>query len=130
MEERAKEELINACKRYSKIYSKITWRCPVSSEEAHKVIILTGQAGSRGSIFCNIPSRRTYRTNYRQTYGGEGQMNSEDYKMAIRLLRGITNDAMELVEEFGLDAGVIAPILTKEELIEEILTANFIEEDK
>ena len=44
-------------------------------------------------------------------------MNSEDYKMAIRLLRGITNDAMQIVEEFGLDAGVISTILTKEELV-------------
>ena len=57
-------------------------------------------------------------------------MNSEDYKWAIRLLRGIANAAMQIVDEFGLDAGVIAPILRKEELIEEILTANFIEEDK
>lgn len=57
-------------------------------------------------------------------------MNADDYKMAIRLLRGITNDAMQIVEEFGLDAGVIAPILRKEELVEEILTANFVEEDK
>lgn len=57
-------------------------------------------------------------------------MNAEDYKMAIRLLRGIANDAMQIVEEFGLDAGVISTILTKEELVEEILTANFIEEDK
>lgn len=57
-------------------------------------------------------------------------MNSEDYKMAIRLLRGIANDAMQIVEEFGLDAGVIAPILRKEELVEEILTANFIDESK
>lgn len=57
-------------------------------------------------------------------------MNSDDYKMAIRLLRGIANDAMQIVEEFGLDAGVISTILTKEELVEEILTANFIEESK
>ena len=57
-------------------------------------------------------------------------MKTEDYKWAIRLLRGIANDAMQIVEEFGLDTGVIAPILRKEELIEEILTANFIEEDK
>lgn len=57
-------------------------------------------------------------------------MNAEDYKLSIRLLRGITNDAMQIVEEFGLDAGVISTILTKEELIEEILTANFVEEDK
>lgn len=57
-------------------------------------------------------------------------MNSDDYKLAIRLLRGIANDAMQIVEEFGLDAGVISTILTKEELVEEILTANFVEEDK
>lgn len=57
-------------------------------------------------------------------------MDAEDYKWAIRLLRDITKDAMELVEEFRLDAGVIAPILRKEELVEEILTSNFIEEDK
>lgn len=57
-------------------------------------------------------------------------MNAEDYKMAIRLLRGITNDAMQIVEEFGLDAGVISTILTKEELVEEILTSNFIGEYK
>lgn len=57
-------------------------------------------------------------------------MNSEDYKLSIRLLRGIANDAMQIVEEFGLDAGVISTILTKEELVEEILTANFVEEDK
>lgn len=56
-------------------------------------------------------------------------MNAEDYKWAIRLLRGITKDAMQVVEEFGLDAGVIAPILRKEELVEEILTANFIDEE-
>ena len=57
-------------------------------------------------------------------------MQTEDYKFAIRLLRDITKDAMELVEEFRLDAGVIAPILRKEEVLEEILTANFVEEDK
>ena len=57
-------------------------------------------------------------------------MNADDYKMAIKLLRGITKDAMELVEEFGLDAGVISTILTKEELVEEILTSNFIDESK
>lgn len=57
-------------------------------------------------------------------------MNADDYKMAIRLLRGIANDAMQIVEEFGLDAGVISTILTKEELVEEILTANFVEEDE
>lgn len=57
-------------------------------------------------------------------------MQTDDYKFAIRLLRGIAKDSMELVEEFRLDAGVIAPILTKEELVEEILTANFVEEDK
>lgn len=57
-------------------------------------------------------------------------MKTDDYKFAIRLLRGITKDAMELVEEFGLDAGVISTILTKEELVEEILTANFIDESK
>ena len=57
-------------------------------------------------------------------------MDANDYKWAIRLLRDITKDAMELVEEFRLDAGVIAPILRKEELVEEILTANFIDESK
>ena len=57
-------------------------------------------------------------------------MDANDYKWAIRLLRDIAKDAMELVEEFRLDAGVIAPILTKEELVEEILTANFIDESK
>ena len=57
-------------------------------------------------------------------------MSAEDYKMAIRLLRGIANDAMQIVEEFGLDAGVISTILTKEELVEEILTSNFIDESK
>lgn len=56
-------------------------------------------------------------------------MDTNDYKMAIRLLRGITNDAMQIVEEFGLDAGVISTILTKEELVEEILTSNFIDEE-
>lgn len=57
-------------------------------------------------------------------------MNAEDYKLSIRLLRGIANDAMQIVEEFGLDAGVISTILTKEELVEEILTSNFIDESK
>lgn len=57
-------------------------------------------------------------------------MKTEDYKWAIRLLRGIANDAMQIVEEFGLDTGVISTILTKEELVEEILTANFIEEEE
>lgn len=57
-------------------------------------------------------------------------MDVNDYKWAIRLLRGITKDAMELVDEFGLDAGVISTILTKEELVEEILTSNFIDESK
>lgn len=57
-------------------------------------------------------------------------MQTDDYKMAIKLLRGIASDAMQLVEEFGLDAGVISTILTKEELVEEILTANFVEEDE
>ncbi len=55
-------------------------------------------------------------------------MSADDYKMAIRLLRGIANDAMQMVEEFRLDAWVISTILTKEELVEEILTANFIDE--
>ena len=57
-------------------------------------------------------------------------MQTDDYKWAIRLLRDIAKDAMELVEEFRLDAGVIAPILKKEELVEELLTANFIDESK
>lgn len=57
-------------------------------------------------------------------------MKADDYKWAIRLLRGITNDAMELVDAYGLDSGVITSILTKEELVEEILTANFVEESK
>lgn len=57
-------------------------------------------------------------------------MSADDYKFAIRLLRDIAKDAMDIVEEFRLDAGVIAPILRKEELVEEILTANFVEEDK
>lgn len=57
-------------------------------------------------------------------------MDANDYKLSIRLLRDITKDAMQIVEEFGLDAGVISTILTKEELVEEILTANFVEEDK
>ena len=57
-------------------------------------------------------------------------MKTEDYKWAIRLLRGIASDAMQIVEEFGLDTGVISTILTKEELVEEILTANFVEEEK
>lgn len=56
-------------------------------------------------------------------------MSAEDYKWAIRLLRDITKDAMELIEEFRLDTGVIDPILTKEELVEEILTANFVNEE-
>lgn len=57
-------------------------------------------------------------------------MDVNDYKMAIKLLRLIASDVISLKEEFRLDAGVIAPILRKEELVEEILTANFIEEDK
>ena len=56
-------------------------------------------------------------------------MDANDYKLSIRLLRDITKDAMQIVEEFGLDAGVISTILTKEELVEEILTANFVEEE-
>lgn len=57
-------------------------------------------------------------------------MKTEDYKWAIRLLRGIANDAMQIVEEFGLDTGVISTILRKEEVLEEILTSNFIDESK
>lgn len=57
-------------------------------------------------------------------------MQTDDYKWAIRLLRGITNDAMQIVDDYGLDSGVITPILTKEELVEEILTANFVDESK
>lgn len=57
-------------------------------------------------------------------------MDVNDYKMAIKLLRLIASDVISLKDAYGLDAGVIAPILTKEELVEEILTANFVEEDK
>lgn len=57
-------------------------------------------------------------------------MNADDYKWAIRLLRDIAKDAMDIVDAYGLDARVIAPILKKEEVLEEILIANFVEEDK
>lgn len=57
-------------------------------------------------------------------------MDEEDYKTAIKLLRLIASDVISLKDEFGLDAGVIAPILRKEELVEEILTTNFIDESK
>lgn len=55
-------------------------------------------------------------------------MNAEDYKMAIKLLRLIASDVISLKDAYGLDTGVISTILTKEELVEEILTANFVEE--
>lgn len=57
-------------------------------------------------------------------------MDEEDYKTAIKLLRLIASDVISLKDAYGLDAGVISTILTKEELVEEILTANFVEEDK
>lgn len=57
-------------------------------------------------------------------------MDEEDYKTAIKLLRLIASDVISLKDEFRLDAGVIAPILRKEEVLEEILTANFIDESK
>lgn len=57
-------------------------------------------------------------------------MDEEDYRTAIKLLRLIASDVISLKDAYGLDAGVISTILTKEELVEEILTANFVEEDK
>ena len=57
-------------------------------------------------------------------------MDEEDYRTAIKLLRLIASDVISLKDAYGLDAGVISTILTKEELVEEILTANFVEEGK
>lgn len=57
-------------------------------------------------------------------------MDEEDYKTAIKLLRLIASDVISLKDDYGLDTGVISTILTKEELVEEILTANFIDESK
>lgn len=57
-------------------------------------------------------------------------MDEEDYKTAIKLLRLIASDVISLKDAYGLDTGVIAPILRKEELVEEILTSNFIDESK
>lgn len=57
-------------------------------------------------------------------------MDVNDYKMAIKLLRLIASDVISLKDAYGLDAGVISTILTKEELVEEILTANFIDKSK
>lgn len=54
-------------------------------------------------------------------------MNEEDYKMAIKLLRLIASDVISLKEAYGIDD--VQSILAKEELIEEIITANYIEEE-
>lgn len=56
-------------------------------------------------------------------------MNEEDYKQIIKLLRSICSDAINLTSEFMLDKDCVQSILTKEELIEEMITANYIEEE-
>lgn len=52
-------------------------------------------------------------------------MNASDYKTVIRLLREITNHAINMRNNCLLTTSDISPILLKEKVIEEILTTNF-----
>lgn len=56
-------------------------------------------------------------------------MNEEDYKSIIRLLRKQSELLLDLISNFGLDKTTIHQILKISDLIEEIVTANYIGDD-
>ena len=55
-------------------------------------------------------------------------MVEEDYKSIIRLLRKQSELLLDLISNFSLDKSTIEQILKISDLIEEIVTANYIEE--
>lgn len=56
-------------------------------------------------------------------------MNEEDYKTIIRLLRKQSELLLDLISNFGLDKSTIEQNLKISDLIEEIVTANYIKDD-
>ena len=56
-------------------------------------------------------------------------MNEEDYKSVIRLLRKQSELLLDISTNFNLDFSVFQEALKISELIEEIITANFIGDD-
>lgn len=53
-------------------------------------------------------------------------MNEDDYKITISLLREIVSNAFDIAENFNIDKNIFTNITTKAELIEEIITSNYI----
>lgn len=56
-------------------------------------------------------------------------MVEEDYKSVIRLLRKQSELLLDLINNFGLDKSTIEQNLKISDLIEEIVTANYIKDD-
>lgn len=56
-------------------------------------------------------------------------MNEEDYKSVIRLLRKQSELLLDLINNFGLDKSTIHQILKISDLIEQIITANYVGDD-
>lgn len=56
-------------------------------------------------------------------------MNEEDYKTIIRLLRKQSELLLDLISNFGLDKSTIEQNLKNSDLIEEIVTANYVGDD-
>lgn len=56
-------------------------------------------------------------------------MNEEDYKSVIRLIRKQTELLLDLINNFGLDKSTIEQNLKISDLIEQIITANYVGDD-
>lgn len=56
-------------------------------------------------------------------------MNEEDYKTIIRLLRKQNLLLLDLISNFGLDKSTIEQNLKISDLIEQIITANYVGDD-
>lgn len=56
-------------------------------------------------------------------------MNEEDYKSVIRLIRKQTKLLLDLINNFGLDKSTIEQNLKISDLIEQIITANYVGDD-
>ena len=56
-------------------------------------------------------------------------MVEEDYKSVIRLLRKQSELLLDLISNFGLDKSTIEQILKISDLIEQIITANYVGDD-
>ncbi len=56
-------------------------------------------------------------------------MNEEDYKTIIRLLRKQTELLLDFISNFGLDKSTIEQNLKISDLIEQIITANYVGDD-